>query len=274
MLAQTTEIKTGADRFLNLETVLHSEALLALIKGQLLAIRVRHYYPENFCQRVQERLSSEERMGVYSTFGAEEIGRDRLSYYETHNNPVHWQQYYAQAGYNIREIREIFDPYYSPIDRLRLNLDEVWPAGAHLENIDGLPMFVGLTRLLKEGSYIFPHNDNIQEDSNFNPRAREIRIQLAANVYLNMPESGGSLLLWDASMLPENLSHCLRQDGYGFDPEKIGLPKLEIQPEIGDLILFNSRYLHSVSRVGVGGRLSSSCFIGFRSFNRPLSYWS
>src|ERR671933_664830 len=188
MLAHTTEIKTGEDCFLNLETVLHSEALLALIKGQLLAIRVRHYYPENFCQRVQERLSSEERMGVYSTFGAEEIGRDRLSYY--------------------------------------------------------------------------------------NPRAREIRIQLAANVYLNMPESGGSLSLWDASMLPENLSDCRRQGGYGFDPEKIGPPKLEIQPEIGDLILFNSRYLHSVSRVGVGGRLSSSCFIGFRSFNRPLSYWS
>ncbi|TAF96663.1 MAG: hypothetical protein EAZ45_23385 [Oscillatoriales cyanobacterium] len=75
MLAQTTETKTGEDSFLILERVLHSEAIIALIKGQLLAIRVlfpitkhttTHYIGSNTTPKLDTTFEKFEKFSIHT----------------------------------------------------------------------------------------------------------------------------------------------------------------------------------------------------------------
>ena len=74
-------------------------------------------------------------------------------------------------------------------------------------------------------------------------------------------------------MTPEDFD-SLRQHSYGIDPTVLGVPDLEITPEPGDLFIFDSTKMHSVTPGSEGKRLSLSCFIGYRGKSQPLTYWS
>jgi hypothetical protein len=60
-------------------------------------------------------------------------------------------------------MRRNFMPYLSPINRLRLELDEIWPPGAQIAAFEGKKMFVGIFRVmppeLSGGSADDPHFD-------------------------------------------------------------------------------------------------------------------
>ena len=88
-----------------------------------------------------------------------------------------------------------------------------------------------------------------------------------------MPAAGGALQLWDHDISPEQFD-AMRGDSYGVDPSLLGMPSLEILPEPGDFIMFNSRRMHSVTPGAVDPRLSLSFFVGYRGNASPLTFWS
>ncbi|WP_340614752.1 hypothetical protein [Xenorhabdus thailandensis] len=75
------------------------------------------------------------------------------------------------------------------------------------------------------------------------------------------------------NFLPEEFD-AMRGDSYGIEPSLLGEPALEIRPDVGDLLIFNSRCMHSVTAGVDDLRLSLSCFIGYRGTENPLSFWS
>lgn len=255
-----------------IENELTADNLILLFLGEIMAIQVKNFYPKDIAKKATQRIYNN---GISYYLNAPDIGRVGMAFYETDLDPCRVEQYYNLARKNISIAREIFNPYLSPIDKLRVELQEIWVAGANIENLHDKKMFVGLFRHIDPGVTMLPHRDDVRVDANYNPKSLEIEAQVAANIYLQTPDkNGGDLKLWNL-LLTENEFNALRDAGsYGIPQEKLPPPTCMVSPDVGDLVLFNARKIHAVSSSKEEKRLSVSCFIGYRGAKKALTYWS
>jgi len=101
-----------------------------------------------------------------------------------------------------------------------------------------------------------------------------INTQLTANVYLEVPKSGGELCLWP-NWPSQDEYHDIQVEGsYGVHKNHLCDQFIKLIPQQGELIIFNPTRIHSVERIDSGSRLTWSCFIGKESDSKPLKIWS
>jgi hypothetical protein len=252
------------------EQSLHHDHILALCRGDALAIRVRAFVPDVVIRRAQERLFAHPERGALGH--ALEFTRLGIAYAEVRSEEVR-TAYHQHARDNIYRIRALFNELASPIDRFRTLLDDVWIEGARLLSIDRKKCFVGVCRYQTPGVDLEPHIDNLDWTL---PEGVEkaLCFQLSANVYLQVPESGGELELWNIE--PETSEYALLKGNrnYGIGRHQMSSPDVVIKPVAGDLILINPRFLHAVRPVLEKERITLSAFIGVVSEKEPLVYWS
>ncbi|MES3676702.1 2OG-Fe(II) oxygenase [Halomonas elongata] len=249
---------------------LNAQCLEQLASGKLLAVRVRKFVPRDTAGHLGEKIIDH---GFDKYTNAPSIGRIGMAFYEAENKPQRMTEYFETVFDNIEELRRRCTPFLSPIDFLRCRLDEVWPAGAHLETLYGKKMSVGLSRVVKPGTTFLAHHDIFSKDAPDSFKAMSLQAQLSANTYLRMPTKGGALQIWNKEIPPKEFDE-MRGESYGIEPSLLGAPKLELHPKVGDLLLFDSRKMHSVTSGTDNLRLSLSCFIGYRGPACPLSFWS
>ena len=241
-----------------------------LVASDVHAIHVRNFVQPDVAVKLSENIMGR---GYDKYENAPSIGRIGMAFYEAEGRPDRLTQYFDQAGRHVEELRARCFPYQSPIDILRCRLDEIWPAGAMLESLYGKKMYVGLSRILEPEVTFLAHHDILSKDAPDSFRTHRLDAQIACNVYLNMPDGGGDLHIWTHEIPPEEFD-SMRGDSYGIDPKILGEPHLTIQPEQGDLVLFNSRLMHAVAPGKNRPRLSLSCFVGYRGTASPLTFWS
>lgn len=252
--------------------MLNEQTLLQLAMNEVHAIRVKNFYPRNLCEEISNRMLASHLYGSYEN--APLIGRVGQALYESRASNESQRRYWDNAQNWVHELRSSCAPYLTPIDKLRLELDEVWPHGATLGIIDHKRMFVGLARVFKEGSGAEPHQDILAWDMPESLEARCLLGQIAGNIYLKMPPSGGEITLWSQELSQAEYA-CLQTSGsYGIDPSKLPPPLVTLTPEPGELILFNSRRMHAVTNSRGGQRVTWSCFIGLKLNEKPLIMWS
>jgi hypothetical protein len=177
------------------------------------------------------------------------------------------QRYYAAALDHMRKIRAFFSPNLAPIDRLRLELDELWPEGANLGTFHGQKMSAGVPRVTHPDSELLetqPHVDSL-------PCELQLDGQYSANVYLSVPPEGGELLLWPSQVLTQEQIEAKQAMGETWNRPPGAA--IAIRPSAGDLILINTRRFHAVRRFPRGARVSIQTFIGLRA-GQPLRLWS
>ncbi|MGW6982606.1 2OG-Fe(II) oxygenase [Streptomyces sp. NPDC054932] len=253
--------------------------LLALATGDAIAIVVPDYCPPDLSREAAKTLLEDSRYGEYENVpGVHKWG---LNTYEGLSTPEREERYFAEAIPAIQSLRENWAPYLSPVDRLRLELQEAWPAGANMEYLDGHRLFVGQARVFPEGRGAIPHQDflpwelqDLRGTGRSDGTASMIG-QLTANLYLQTPDSGGELELWsggfDHSQYDE---HRATPDSYGLDRERIPAPSVVLRPRDGMLILFHASRIHAVRASQGRDRVAASFFIGVRGTEHPLTYWS
>lgn len=246
------------------------KSLKNLASGEVLAIRIKDYLSSDLSRKLADKIMAS---GYAHYINAPSIGRIGMAFYEAGNEPELLNTYFEQAHGHIENLRERCLPYTSPIDKLRCELDEVWPAGANLENLYGQKMFIGLSRVVEPNVYFLAHHDIFAKDAPHSFHARSLQAQFACNVYLDMPDEGGELEIWEQEMSPAEFD-ALRGESYGILPELLGEPSLRLKPNCGELILFNSRKMHAVAPSVKHSRLSLSCFVGYRGDHAPLTCWS
>jgi hypothetical protein len=194
------------------------------------------------------------------------------------STPEGKKRYIAEAMPTVRALRSIWAPYLSPIDRLRLELQESWPAGANLEYLDGEALFVGQARVFGDRGAL-PHQDFMPWElgslSTAPRQASPIYSQLTANIYLQTPDSGGELQLWSVGYDHDEYIGLREQPGVpGLDRARIPEPTVQITPEPGMLVLSHTTRIHAVLPSEGRSRMALSCFAGVRGPQEPLSFWS
>jgi hypothetical protein len=247
--------------------------LIDLVQGRILALRIPNYYPQWLCQELCQRLLQLPEFSRY--LRAQDVGVQRtgMTFFETKGDPALLDRYYQEAQRLSQTVRSTCFPYLCPIDKLRVELEEAWSAGAHLENIHGRPMLVGIARMFEDSFELPPHQDVLARDISDNPTAGVLLSQLSANLYLQEARYGGELEVW--GLKPSYAEFIeLSCDDLHFDRRKLPSPKVVYKPQTGDLVLFDSGRVHAVRPSQQGPRVSMSCFIGYRGLERPLTYWS
>jgi hypothetical protein len=242
-----------------------------LFDNKIAALRVPNFCsPSAVCQAI-DNLKSKEIVDYNNAPGVGKFKDVGMAFFEIEDEESK-KAYYEQRINSFQAVREVFFPYSSPIDELRAALDEQWPHGASLLDLGEGPMFSGLVRAVKQE--ILPHEDKLERDCPEAISKIHYVSQLAFNCYLSCPLAGGALELYGISLADETYKK-LAQGSYGINRSLLPKPQLTLQPEAGELIAFNPRYLHSVSmNTDEIPRLAVSTFVLYQGKNLPLRLWS
>lgn len=257
--------------FRDVKELKHTD-LRALIQKEIRAVRIKNYFKPCESASMAALLEASPLKGEYiNARGIERVGQ---SFFECQTSEEAAELYKRESANWIKQLRSGSAPLLTPVDRIRLELDEIWPAGANLATKDGAKMFVGLAREFKAGSEAEPHQDVLSWDDPRSDFAREVKTQLAANTYLRVPEQGGELTLWPTSYTAEEYERLRIPGSYGLDRQRLPNGCTSITPRVGDLILFNANCVHAVEKIIRGTRVTWSCFVGYRGDAEPLVLWS
>jgi hypothetical protein len=258
------------NQFMLTTNVLNEKVLLQLVENKILAVRIPKFIDDNACQHIAAGLKNK---GYSDYLNAPSVGRIGMSYFETAKKPEIVEQYFTHAIENIHTLRKACYPFACPMDTFRCVLDEAWYKGCTLQTLYAQKMFVGLSRSMKAGVPLLAHHDMFGRHAPNTPEAASLISQFAVNVYIDVPNSGGELAIWQDEISDEEFLER-RGQKYGMDIEPLGEPFLNIKPVNGDLILFNARKLHAVLAGQGVDRLTISAFFGYRGLREPLTVWS
>ena len=252
--------------------------------SKILAIWVQGYIERHVCDYIAKNLSNKA-FAKYSFYADDiPVGRLGMAFGETCLDEKLQDEYFGKASETRTLIREIADPYISPVDKLMIDLDTLWDKGAITPEMYGKRMLSGIYRSIMPGGKITQHQDNLKEEL---PNADFIPVKdLVSNVFIEIPddpESGGEFQVWDYSpkyhnSLSEYYNDSLSKDDHHLsDDDFKNLENQEcitIKPQVGDLIIFNPMNIHQVTELKLGRRISSSFHIGYMGVNKQLYCWS
>lgn len=265
---------------------LDEEGLRALFHNKACALHVPQFVSRATCSKLSRWMLATSKITKWKTtdmyFG---LGLPVQSMYGP--RVENCLDYFRKAVPNMRNLREAIDGTV-PLDKLRLELDEVWPTGANVsaDNPYHRKMFVGLGRVMRPEGAIgkatrtegLIHVDaSVKLDPNDGA--------FSANVYMQVPTQGGELAVWAVNERPTStvgkiLATLLRNAFYPDFRERIqrGLrtilpPPIEIKVKPGDLVIINTGRPHAVRGFSKGTRLTMQTFV-IQQAGRPLQLYS
>ncbi|WP_229403113.1 2OG-Fe(II) oxygenase [Micromonospora okii] len=246
---------------------LTTATLLDLAEGVVDAIWVRAFHPAEECRAaLPPIIEACERASYTLTDDFQSIGTSMGEAAESAENR---RRYLRTAAATCELIRgRIFAGRLSPLDRLRLVLDELWPAGATVARHEGAMLLPGIIRRWPAGGHANPHID--QRDVPL-LAGYGLRRRIGTNVYLEVPppEDGGHVDFWGVYR-DERSYDAERRADYGLDRDALGEPVWSCRPGQGDLLMFDAARVHGVRRVERGARVTAACFVGVRTATQPL----
>lgn len=252
-----------------LETTLTADVIRRLVSGDALAVRIPRYHPPELCQKLLAPLLS-----VLDGEAFQRIYRSNVpAFTDAASDAATRRRYFDSTARVMAAVRDVCQPYASPVDRLRCELDEIWPGGAKLLRLRGSPLAFGMLRVWSGGAQALPHRDVLGLAALGVPEAETFTEQLGVNVYLRVPDrtGEGAVELWDTT--EGGAEHGI--DGtYGYRRELLPAPAVVVHPEPGDLLILRSTRVHAVRPTSAGERVTLSGFIGHRDADTPLHLWS
>lgn len=275
-------------RLIEVEKNLSLDVLDAIMApdSRVLAIRISDYVPKDLCMTLSEKIMhhGRQRFRRYTFAPQIPLTKIGINFGEACLSQGMKARYFESAQSTDHLIREMFSPFLSPFDKLRIDLDRIWPGGAIIASMHGNRMLSGFVRNTEEGGSVPHHQDDLIEEY---PHAEwKPQRELVSNVYLRVPADGdgGELEIYDYS--PDYADTM--QSTYGREQpdaesstylaedqqsEIMSKSSIIIKPQAGDLILFIGKCVHRVRTVRYGNRLSTCFHIGYIDKQQPLRCW-
>lgn len=256
---------------------LTESSIKQVLFGDALAIRIPNFLETELCKKLAFWYENHPKRKKYTTelyengklfqvdLGVERIGTPYNLTYGKPDNDLIWKTYYRDAQINMQARKSTCLPHIDPIERLRATLSDIYEPGATIGYFDNQPMFAGIGRITlpnAKASETQPHCDSL-------PKQYQLEGQFGVNFYLETPEEGGELEIWEMNPLtPTEIENMYQEKKWQSPSIKSHL----IKPEQGDLVLINTRRPHAIRTFNQGKRISLSCFMGYRQ-NQPLVMW-
>lgn len=204
---------------------------------------------------------------MYRSLGVKRVGPAFNTTYNDDEQRTAFKKYLQEKDVFMHDLRNFLGPRMSPIERVRLQLDELHANRCSVACVQGEKVFSGVCRITGADDSIpgeEPHIDAV-------PQGIHLKNQFAANVYLSMPEagSGGELRMWNTQ--PFSL-----EDAPFFNDKlyQVGTSDYSsYEPVTGDLVLFCTRRPHAVGRFDKGARVSMQSFVGLTE-DEDLVMWT
>jgi hypothetical protein len=192
-----------------------------------------------------------------------------------------FRSYFTQALPAVRRLRAASRDL-TPIDKLRLELEELWPRGARIDSYKGLKMSVGIGRVMTPAGMLdgIARTEGMCHVDGFSLANRRSGF-FSANIYLRVPDSGGELMVWNVGVSPLRLACNLSlvrklldfdASSQAFIRSKLPRP-LALKPEAGELVIIDSGRPHAVRAFEQGFRVTLQSFIRYRA-GEPLALWT
>ena len=156
-----------------------------------------------------------------------------------------------------------------PIAVSLARLGSAWGAAVSPATIGGRPAFGGTLREINNGALI--HFDDINREFPGGVFDQNVVAQLAFNVWVAVPQSGGITSVWRRRWEPSD--EQVRQ-AYGFLPSTVaGRQSVSTALELGDGLLFNPANFHAVDPNPGDRRIAFAFFLGLTTTGQ-LIFWS
>jgi hypothetical protein len=258
---------SGTWEVLELSELTH-DSLQALLDNEVGAVTVPNFVDDEQREATYAALMETQDWSFYEGT-TPPLGRLGITQYEHHESK---QDYLDSAPVATARRAEILDPVADPVDTVIGAFDAAWPGQVGLAEEDGRPYFAGVFRR-GGGGGVAIHAD-------WGPRdgpdwaIERITGQFAWNLFFSSPGEGGELIVYDYEWEPELEAHA-RQRFNDYDPKLFeSSRKVEVAPEPGVLMVFNSRNAHAVGSSSNGeARVAVGSFIGVTD-DAGLAFWS
>lgn len=250
---------------------LDEQVLSDLFALKSIAVRVPEFYDATYCKALADLLYQE----IDNTAGAGIYESNIDSFWNVTKDPERRSRYFASTLPLLNRMRRLSAPHPSPVDHLRVALDESWPGGSTLMTLDGSKMPLGITRVWRTGSEGLPHQDVLRREFD-DPIAHSLLGQLGVNIYLDTADDGGELEVWDHVISDEEYEGMADAypGSYGYPREMLPEESVLISPQPGDLVLINAACVHAIRTIAAGRRITVSGFVGNYGPDLPLRCWS
>ncbi|MFD4367080.1 2OG-Fe(II) oxygenase [Rhodococcus sp. NPDC058521] len=246
-----------------------ADDLLQLLKGDVYAVRVRDVVAGAALDGLRTQFVGRDDHGPLGT----DPQFRRIGYAFSEVAVGDEATYFEEAPEHRKHLRELAAPYGYPTDTIRILLDETWPSGTTLLTSESRKFFAGVVRYQQAGVDLEPHTDNVQRNLP-DEDILGIRRQLSVNVYLDVPDRGGELEIWDSYPSEGDYRALSGERVWGVDRDAVGEPALTVRPQVGEAIFIDPRRVHAVAPSHDRPRVTVGLFIGVRGQDQPLAVWS
>ena len=243
--------------------MLDATTLLALISNRIPAVRIDSFASDPEIKSLATALLAH----AGRSQSIEQVTRLGISQYEQGLN-VSKENYFSLARQFDKEFSGIFSFSFSPVERMIHILREC-TFDADIMSESGFGDYFAGTGKMRNG-YSPIHADFAAQDS-LGWEIVNAHTQLAWNLYLQIPDEGGELLLWDKLWEPEDDIHQVSHSYYYDEAVVRDTEMMRAKVTQGQVLLINSRNFHAVSESN--DRLAFGSFISVFEKNQ-LRLWS
>lgn len=242
--------------------------LLDLLNNEIGAICLPDFIENDTCQSIVREIYAH---GVdYYKDKYPKVGKIGITQSEHKYNPAQKEEYFEKVQQANRTQRAIFGEGRNLLYDVIGVVDESWDGSAEIAIEKSLQQayFAGLVRVINQARLHYDwaplYDLGWTTDS--------ITAQLTWNIYLQVGARGGVTRIYQQFGQRSDLKYVL-PEGY-FDRKVVAnCHFIEVMPELGELVFFNSQNYHEVDTTeGDDERITFSSFIGL--LEDQLIFWS
>ncbi|MEL7161540.1 MAG: hypothetical protein AAFN92_12350, partial [Bacteroidota bacterium] len=184
------------DRILSAPS-LTTSGLQALLQKEVIAYRIPRFLSPTRCRSWEASLQNNSNFQRYANAPDVPVYRSGMTLFEAANRPELLADYFQGAEGTHHRIETLLGGA-NPLRQMQEALDSCWPFGACRQQWRGYRLNPGMLRSFAADPTggLPPHVDTLFKDLPSSSAAKRIKTQLATNLYLQAPETGGELFIW------------------------------------------------------------------------------
>jgi hypothetical protein len=245
------------------------ENIADLAVGRCTAIVVPDCMPASLCEATLRALAS----APFTTYGAERVYppvmRFGVGISDYRRDGLVDDSYWEALEEGRRAWARLalpFDPFL--VCREALGAD--WPGEVAVGKRGGRELGPGVAREPNQGFIV--HFDDALREFEGNLMDADLVAQFAFNLYLSVPKGGGETVVWRHRWDPSDEAFR-RPQSYGYTDHVVGKAEsFVLKPEVGQALLFNSRYFHAVRPSADGRRIALGFSVGLSTAGELLTW--